>query len=398
MRRKNSGLSTVEIVIAAVIMVAVVVGALIAIKSSQKKRGSQSDDEEATRIVDMLLTQVEGYVGSADIDVDFDASNYIRFAGSSKYQVFYHDTKTKAVYFVEKDTSELGSEPDAVRMAIKDVKPSTDEMRVIAKNVETFLIEVVSRDQKEGHVTATARAIVNDANIVKAKDFGLNNEVIKYYAKLAGHEIDLPTPTPTPTPTPVPTNTPTPTPAEEVTPTPTEEAKPTEEPTPEPTATPTPEPTATPTPTEAPATPTPTPTEEPGVPTPTPTPEGFKVYNLVTDPSANTTEVVLNKQVFLLRADPNAVLRIYVRRSGETTDNLKGAKIGGIGFDNYNPAIGLEFILDHDPEYEEVFSFAYSLKELKDTADESGIKKLGVKVNDDSGYSLYKVDIEYISK
>jgi len=380
MKRKNEGLSTVEIIIAAVLIVAVIVGALIAIKSIGGNKTNEDDKQSATKIVDSLLTAVDGYVKSADLDINYDEKNYIRFVGRNKVQVYRHDAETKQVYFVEKSASEFGSTDEAIREAVKAYAPEVSEMSVAARNVETFYIELVNQDTLEGKVKTTVRAAVGSESIPKTQETALNSSAIAYFAERAGHTVDIPTVTPTPTT--APTSTPTPKPTE-----------PAETPTPKPT-----EPAATPTPTEAAA--TPTPTEPAATPTPTepaatPTPDSSKVHPMVENPEANTGFLAPNRTVWYT----DAILRVYVERTSEDTEFLNGSTIGGIGMDDYNPDSHFLFVLDHDPEMNEMLYFDFDLQELKDWAKmaadaQSGAgKKWTFKVNDDSGYSFRGVDV-----
>ena len=99
MKRKNSGLSSVEIIIAAAIVVVVVVGILIAVKASRKNNSTSKDAEEATKIADDLMAQVEGFIGSADLDVDSDENNYIRMIGSDTCRFYHFDSASGKVFY-----------------------------------------------------------------------------------------------------------------------------------------------------------------------------------------------------------------------------------------------------------------------------------------------------------
>lgn len=362
MKRKNAGFTTVEIIVAVVILVAVVAGLLIVVKLSKKTTGPSKDETEATTIVETLLTQVGGYIQSADIDVNQDAENYIRFIGKNKSQFYHFDAATGEVRMVEKDSSEFGDNDDAIRAAAETYKPEYTASDVVAKNVKTFLIELVNKDTLEGCVKTTVRAEVGTtkANVSKTETTNLNGAVIKYFANRAGHEIEVPTATPTSTP--IPTNTATPTPV------------PTEDP-------------GQPTPAES--TPTPEPTQGADTPTPTPGEEPI-VKTLNANVQNNSGTLVVNTLVIYPK---EATLKFVVRCDSEDTEVLKGASVGGIGFDVYVPT--LLFELDHDPKVNEEIVFTYNLGELKDTADANNINKLCVKVNDNIGYTLVRVDIEY---
>lgn len=359
MKRKNAGLTTVEIVVAAVILVAVVAGLLIVVKLSKKTTGPSADETEATKIVETLLTQVEGYIQSADLDVNQDADNYIRFVGKNKSQFYHFDAASGQVYMIEKDTSEFGSSDTEIRTAAEVYKPEYTASNVVAKNVKTFLIELVDKDTVEGSVKTTVRAEVGSSNIADTKNTKLNAAVIQYFADRAGHDIEIPTSTPTP----IPTNTATPTPV------------PTEDP-------------GQPTPADS--TPTPEPTAAADTPTPTPEVKEHIVKIITDNPQNNSHAVIVNTLVIY---PMDATIHFVVRRSSEETEFLNGSTIGGIGFDVYVPT--LTFDLDHDPAYEEEITFSYNLGELKGIADASNIKKLCVKINDNTGYSLVRITVEY---
>ncbi|MBR7019930.1 MAG: hypothetical protein IKI15_02610 [Lachnospiraceae bacterium] len=353
MKRKNTGLSTVEIVVAAVILVAVVVGLLVVVKLTKNTEGPSADKETATKTVEDLLNQVDGYVRSADLEVNYDEENYIRLIGKSKTQIYHFDSASGKVYMVERNTSDFGTDEDVIRKVAKDEKPSDSSMTLVASNVKTFLVELIDKETEKGLARTTVRSEVGKESVSETKDTPLNPATIVYFAKYAGEDIVLPT------------NTPTPTPAD----------------------------TPTPVPTTAVAdTPTPVPTTAAETPTPTAEPE-LVVVHKIQNPQTNVETIVVNTMVLY---PDDAVFKVIVRRSGEETDNLTGAKIGGIGFDVGNPADGYEFVLDHDPAFEEEFYFdSYTVGELRSLADSLGIKKLFIKVNDNSGYSLVGVDIEY---
>ena len=391
MKRKNAGLTTVEIIIAAAILVVVVVGVLVAVKLSSGSKKQTSDEAEATKTAEALLSQVDGYVRAADLEVSSDENNYIRSVGKDKTQVYHFNSKTGVVYFVEKASSEFGSDDDAIRAGAKAFAPEDGDMSFAAKNIKTFVIELVDEDKAEGKVKATVRAEIGNANVPKTSEIPLNPTAIKYYAEKAGHDVEVPTNTPTPTVAPTATNTPTPAPTDEpdTTPTPTEEAKPTETPTPEPTATPTEEVKPT-------ETPTPTPTEEvKPTATPTPTPVVGNVRTAATfEGQANTGQgqLAVNQARMTLQSDPNAKMLVVLRRTSEDTTYLNGSVIGGIGAGTWTPFPEYEFVLGHDPAVDEEFAFEYSLKDMYDTWTALGEGKWWFMVNAGTGYQLVRVD------
>ena len=357
MKRKNTGLSTVEIVVAAVILVAVVVGLLVVVKLTKNTEGPSADKEAATKTVEDLLNQVDGYVRAADLEVSYDEENYIRLVGKSKTQIYHFDSASGKVYMVERNTADFGTDDDVIRKLVKDEKPSDSSMTLVASNVKTFLVELVDKETEKGLARTTVRSEVGKESVSETKDTPLNPSAINYFAKYAGADVVLPTNTPTP----VPTNTTAPTPTTAAT-------------------------------TPSADTPTPEPTKAAETPTPTAEPE-LVVVHKIENPQNNVGTVVVNTMVLY---PDDAVFKVIVKRSGEETDNLTGAKIGGIGFDVGTPADGYEFVLDHDPEFEEEFYFTqFTVGDLRSVADKLGIKKLLIKINDNSGYSLVGVDIEY---
>ena len=393
MKHKNAGLTTIEIIIAAAILVVVVVGVLVAVKLSSGGKQQSADEEEATKVAEALLSQVDGYVRSADLEVNSDENNYIRFIGKDKTQIYHFNSAAGVVYFLEKASSEFGSNDDAIRAGAKAFAPEDTEMNSAAKNIKTFVIELVDADKAEGKVKATVRAEIGTANVPKTSEIPLNPATIKYFAEKAGHDVEVPTNTPTPTVAPTATDTPTPAPTDEpdTTPTPTEEAKPTETPTPEPTATPTPTEEVKPT-----ETPTPTPTEEvKPTATPTPTPVVGNVWTAATYAgTANTGQgqLAVNQARMTLMKDPDAKMLVVVKRSSDDTTYLLGSEIGGIGAGTWTPLPEYKFVLGHNPEKEEEFAFEYSLKEMYDTWTALGEQKWWFMITNGSGYSLVRVD------
>ena len=391
MKRKNAGLTTIEIIIAAAILVVVVVGVLVAVKLSSGNKKQTTDEEQATQVAETLLSQVDGYVRSADLEVSYDENNYIRLVGTDKTQIYHFNSASGIVYFLEKASSEFGKDADAIRAGAKAFAPEDDEMNFVAKDIKTFVIELIDQDKAEGKVKATVRATVGSANVPKTSEIPLNTETIKYFAEKAGHDVEVPTNTPTPTVAPTATNTPTPAPTDEpdATPTPTEEVKPTETPTPEPTATPT----EAAKPTE---TPTPTPTEEvKPTATPTPTPVVGNVWTAATYAGTSNTgqgQLAVNQARMTLMKDPDAKMLVVVKRSSDDTTYLLGSEIGGIGAGTWTPLPEYKFVLGHNPEKEEEFAFEYSLKEMYDTWTALGEQKWWFMITNGSGYTLVRVD------
>ena len=91
----------------------------------------------------------------------------------------------------------------------------------------------------------------------------------------------------------------------------------------------------------------------------------------------------------------NVTIRVIVTRTQEDTTNLKGSTIGGLCLDSGTPADGYYFIVDKDYDLNEEFYFVYTFEQLMEFKDDFGIKKVTVKVNSNSGYTLQSVDIHY---
>lgn len=352
MKRKNAGLSTVEIIVAAVIVVVIVVGILVAVKMSGKEPTEDLNETKAKEIAESLAAKVEDCTKNADLDIIIDGQGYSRFVGSNKYQVFYMDNTAKKVYFVEKDTSDLGSDPKEIREKAKSITFQPDEMELLASDVITFLPELSNPASLEGALKIVTNVKVGDASKPAEKTIPLNKSAIEYFAEKAN--VDITVPTESPTPTPVQTNTPTPTP------------KP-DDPTPEPTK---------------------------PADTPTPQPKEMKSRE-VSSGTNNSRTVILNQHVSLMSKD--AVLRVVVKRNENETTNMKGAEIGGICFNEVNvPDMSYLYILDHDPEIGEEFSLtSYPLAKLYEDAKASGSTKVMVRINDGSGYDLVGIYIDY---
>ncbi|MBP5489629.1 MAG: hypothetical protein J6Y10_03415 [Lachnospiraceae bacterium] len=365
MKRKDAGLTTVEIVVAAVILVAVVVGLLLVVKLSKNSDGPSKDEEEAKKIVSELLSQVDTDVRSADLDVTYDADNYIRFIGRNKCQFFLFDSASGNVYLLEKDSSEFGKDDDSIRNAAAEAKPTKEEMKVTASNVKTFIIELVNPDTAEGKVKTTVRVQVGTelvGNVSESRETPLHSDAIKYFADRAGHDVEVPSVTPTP----IPTNT--------ATPTPTPEQQPGDN-------TPTPEPTK----------PADTPTPEA---TPTEAAKELVVVHKVTNPQSNASAIAINTMIPPIYPE-DAAFVVIAKRTAEETENKKGSTIGGIGLDIGTPADGYTFVLDRDYAVDEEIRFTYTIGEFWNIQKVSDIKKLMVKIDDNSGYTLVGVDIEY---
>lgn len=366
MRKKNAGLSTVEIIIAAVIVVAVVVGVLIAVRMSSSSDPVREDRDKAQEIADKLSNDLEGYIKSADLDINYDELNYIRFVGKNNYQIYYQDSQTGNVYFIEKASSEAGATDDEIRKAVKAMQPDPSEMQKVYENVAVMSIELIEQATEKGRAKVTIRANVGSETAPVNKEVELNNSAKMYFAEVAKQELIIPTETPTPTPTPKPTNTPTP----EISNTPTPTLKPDD-----PTPTPSPEPTATP---------TPEPTKEPEL----------VVKHALQNPQANTGQVAVSQVVLY---PGNAVVHVIAKRTGEDSDTVfhKGDELGGIGLGSYTPVDQYKFVLDRDYELDEEVTFDYTLDELRAIAKQADVKKWSFKIYDESGFSFVGVDIEF---
>lgn len=360
MKRKNTGLSTVEIVVAAVILVAVVVGLLLVVKLTKNTDGPSKEELEAKKVVEDLLNRVDGYVRAADLDVNYDEENYIRFVGSEKSQIFHFDSASGKVYMIEKNTADYGTDENVIRKMAEGDKPQNDGMQVVANHVVTFVIDLVDKDTAKGLVRTTVRAQVGNANTSDTKDTPLNGKTIEYFAKYAGHDVELPTSTPTPKPTNTPTPIPTPT-TSEVTP-------------------------------GGDATPTPEPTQPVDTPTPTPGEKEPTVVTKLENNTTNTGSVVINTMV----AYPDdAVFRVVVSRSDDEVEAKKGQVIGGIGLDVFVPADGYEFKLDSVPDKGDELTYDFTVGEFREFGKKLGVKKVCIKVNDNSGFKFECVKIIY---
>lgn len=359
MKRKNAGLSTVEIIVAAVIVVAVVVGVLIAVRMSNKGPTTDTSATEAKTIATNLINKLSDNIKSADLDIK-SSDNFIRLVGSARYQVYYLDTATNKVYFTERETSELGKNEDDIRKIAEKKTFTTGEMTQIAENVKTCIVELIDKEKAEGKAKITVRAIVGDANNVENAEVPLNANLLMYFADQAGKELVLPTPTFTPTPSPSP---------EPATPTPTTK---TEDPTKAPTDAPT----------------------EPPTPTPTPKEWVHEVTTKTSNPQGNTYDLIINQMV-LYNTYKDVKLVIKVRPQSENTGFEEGMVIGGIGFDSAAIVDQYQFKLRAEDEGKEEFTFEYDWAELGALAKQLNLKKFTFRILDSTGYSLAGVDIDY---
>ena len=356
MKRKNAGLSTVEIIVTAVIVVLVIAGVLIAVKLSGKAPTDDGSEAQSKELAENLIAKVEECTKNADLDIIIDGKGYSRFVGSNKYQVFYMDTETKKVYYVEKNSSDLGSDAKEIREKAKDVTYAPDEMELVESNVVLFLPELVNETSLEGALKVVASVKAGDATNPVTKEIPLNKSAIEYFAERAN--VDITVPTESPTPTPAQTNTPTPTPK--------------------------------------PDDPTPTPTKPADTPTPEPTPKDLeeKIEHKTPTTGTNTLDLVLNTMV-TYKKKQNVVVRIVITRTQEDTTNMKGATIGGLCLDSGTPADGYFFTLQDDYDLDQEFYFEYPFELFTEFKEDFGIRKVTVKVNSNSGYTLQSVDIHY---
>lgn len=356
MKRKNAGLSTVEIIVTAVIVVLVIAGVLIAVKFSGKEPTDDGNEAKSKELAETLIAKVEDCTKNADVDIIIDGQGYSKFIGSNKYQVFYMDAASKKVYFIEKSSSELGADAKEMREKAKDLTYAPEEMELLQSDVVIFLPELVNAASLEGALKVVSSVKVGDATNPVTKSIPLNKSAIEYFAEKANVDITVPTESPTPTP---------------------------DQPN-------------TPTPTKKPDDPTPTPTKPADTPTPEPTPKELeeKVEHKTPTTGTNTLDLVLNTMV-TYKKKQNVVVRIVITRTQEDTTNMKGSTIGGLCLDSGTPADGYFFTLKDDYDLDQEFYFEYPFELFTEFKDDYGIRKVTVKVNSNSGYTLQSVDIHY---
>ena len=232
-KKRNSGIATMEIIIAAVIVAVVVIGVIIAIK--MVSGGSESsDDTVATsgdeKIAESVYAKIKSYVDSADLSVSFTGSlNTMRIVSREGYQIIYYEKSSGNLYL----NDHLGySNPDisdSNRIAVAARANCDSSNELMAQNISSFYVDGLS-DLTQDNVSLELQIKIND--FYKTYSIPLNSELIAYQKdpegyvpKSSGDSTDTtaetteaaadPTEAPKATDTPAPTATSTPTPTPE---------------------------------------------------------------------------------------------------------------------------------------------------------------------------------------
>lgn len=207
MKKKNAGISTVEVVIAAVILVVVIVGVLVAIKFVTKENSGEQTTI-AQRTVSSVSDQVASYVEGADLDITY-ANNVLKLVSRDDYQIYSFNQQEGKVYFVSKGYSSEMTDEEKVKFVAK-ITLETAEAEVIGESVSTFLVTVGDLTKADNVVSLKVRVITDTENVNKDTRIATHPSLAAF--KNGTYVPPTPTPDPNATPTPTPSPSPTPTP------------------------------------------------------------------------------------------------------------------------------------------------------------------------------------------
>ncbi len=207
MKKKNAGISTVEVIIAAVILVVVIVGVLVAIKFVTKD-DSGDITTSAQRTVTSISDHVASYVEGADLDITY-ANNVLKLVSRDDYQIYSFNQQEGKVYFMTKGYSTEMTDEDKVKFVSKVTLESADA-EVIGESVSTFLVTVGDLSKTDNVLSLKVRVITDTENVNKDTRVATLPSLAAF--KNGTYVPPTPTPDPNATPTPTPSPSPTPTP------------------------------------------------------------------------------------------------------------------------------------------------------------------------------------------
>lgn len=226
--KRNSGIATMEIIIAAVIVAVVVIGVVIAIKMVSGGSGESSDTTQSSddKIAESVYAKIKSYVDAADLSVSFTGSlNTMRIVSREGYQVIYYETSSGKLYLNDHEGYSNPDISDSNRIAVAARANCDSSNELMAQNITSFYIDGTD-DLTVSGLSIELQIKVNDT--YKTYKIPVNTEMTAYQQDPEGY-VPKTTPaaddsaetaaateaaetTPDPTSTPVPTNTPTPTP------------------------------------------------------------------------------------------------------------------------------------------------------------------------------------------
>ncbi len=221
MKKKNAGISTVEIVIAAVILAIVVIGVLVAVKMVSKGDDGNENVASADKIISSLADHIQVNVDATDLDVSY-FENTLRLVSRDDYQIYYFNKSEGQVYYLSKAYAREMTEEEKITFVSK-ITISTSGAEVIANNITTFHATISNLAVKDATMTLKVRVVTDTENVNKDVTMRINPNLVAFKD---GTYVE-PTPTPEggaevtpevmPETTPTPEATPTPEPEKEFT-------------------------------------------------------------------------------------------------------------------------------------------------------------------------------------
>ncbi len=214
MKKRNAGISTVEIVIAAVILAVVVIGVLVAVKMVSKGDDKGGTTADANNIISSLGDHVRANVDAADLDVSY-FENTLRIVSRDDYQIYYFNKNEGQVYYLTKAYAREMTDEEKITFVGK-VTISTSGAEVVAQHITTFHATVTDLAQANARMTLKVRVVTDTENVNQDIIVNINPNLIAFkdgsYAEVTptpdsgtepGTEPDAsPSPSPTPSPKP----------------------------------------------------------------------------------------------------------------------------------------------------------------------------------------------------
>lgn len=338
-KRKNSGLATVEIIIAAVILAVVIIGVVVVIKMVS---GGKDDDtkqtasQQLTSIFDVISTNLE----KADLDILYATNNNdvsLRLIGRDGFQIFQYNSKTMCLYFQNMTYATATTDEEKVKAARNttlDVNGAT-RLNAEGSQVKVFLVQVPNSWNNDSRLEVSVRVEDDNDSEILNRSLALNADLIA----LKNGSYKAPTPTEDP---------------------------------------------------EQPEDPTPTPTPKPADPTPTPDAGDGKQSEFL---GFGQKRIDLTKlQGYLESFGEDAELVVTIKFG--TGSAKSGWGVGGLAIGS-DSCVGdiFEYTVDHDPEPGEKIDVVYSLKQvINETVKREAT---AVAINFYNGFSIDEINIKY---
>ncbi len=211
MKKKNAGLSTVEVIVAAVILAVVIIGVLVVVRMVSKD-DERTNAADAEKIITSLADHVAQNVSTAMLDVSYSGDT-LRVVNRDAFHLYYFDTAAGQVKYKQKNYMNPDDTEENKIKAANATSIATDTSETIAENVTTFHATIGDLKVQGASVVLKLRVVTDAENVNKEVVIPIHRDLIAY--KNGNYIPPTPTPEATPTEDPnvTPTSTPSPTPS-----------------------------------------------------------------------------------------------------------------------------------------------------------------------------------------